>query len=84
MRPKDTREGLVLKACFEAGQSVIPQGGLTGLVHGADTGPKDLILSLERMNAIEEIDQAGRTVRVQAGVLCKPSRKQWPSRLSFP
>lgn len=50
------------------GQSVIPQRGLTGLVHGADTGPEDLILSLERMIAIEEIDQAGRTVRVQAGV----------------
>ena len=86
MRPKDTREvSFVLRACFEAGQSVIPQGGLTGLVHGADTGPEDLILSLERMNAIEEIDQAGRTVRVQAGVPLQTLQETVAEQgLSFP
>ena len=86
VRPKDTREvSFVLKACFEAGQSVIPQGGLTGLVHGADTGPEDLILSLERMNAIEEIDQAGRTVRVQAGVPLQTLQETVAEQgLSFP
>ncbi len=86
VRPKDTREvSFVLKACFEAGQSVIPQGGLTGLVHGADTGPEDLILSLERMNAIEEIDQAGRTVRVQAGVPLQSLQETVAEQgLSFP
>ena len=85
-RPKDTREvSFVLRACFEAGQSVIPQGGLTGLVHGADTGPEDLILSLERMNAIEEIDQAGRTVRVQAGVPLQTLQETVAEQgLSFP
>ena len=86
VRPKDTREvSFVLRACFEAGQSVIPQGGLTGLVHGADMGPEDLILSLERMNAIEEIDQAGRTVRVQAGVPLQTLQETVAEQgLSFP
>ena len=45
------------------------QGGLTGLVHGADAGPTDLILSLERMRSIEEIDPTQRIAVAQAGVV---------------
>ena len=42
-------------------------GGLTGLVHGAEASPEELVISLERMTAIEEIDQVGGTITVQAG-----------------
>lgn len=69
VRPKTTAQvATILKLCNDAGQRVVTHGGLTGLVHGADAAPDDLILSLERMNAIEEIDPLQRVAVVQAGV----------------
>ncbi|MGB1884851.1 MAG: FAD-binding oxidoreductase [Gammaproteobacteria bacterium] len=69
VRPSTTEQvAAVLKFCNERGQSVIPHGGLTGLVQGCNCGPDDVVLSLERLNAIEEIDPVGRTMTVQAGV----------------
>ena len=69
LRPADTAQvALVVKACHAAGQPLVMHGGLTGLVHGADTGPDDLVLSLERMRAIESIDPLQRVAVVQAGV----------------
>jgi FAD/FMN-containing dehydrogenase len=68
VRPRDTDQvSSVLALCHERGQSVVTHGGLTGLVHGADTAPEDLVLSLERMTAVEELDGANRTLTVQAG-----------------
>ncbi len=68
-RPRTTAEvAACLRACHEAGQPVVVHGGLTNLTHGADTTPADVVLSLERLNAIEEIDPVGRTMTVQAGV----------------
>jgi len=58
-----------LSICHAHGQRVIAQGGLTGLVHGSDTSPEDVVISLERMNRIEEIDPIDRTAVVQAGVV---------------
>lgn len=46
---------------------MVAHGGLTGHSDGDLTTARDLILSLERMSTIEEIDQIGRTVTVQAG-----------------
>jgi FAD/FMN-containing dehydrogenase len=67
-RPADTGEvSRVLAACFDAGQPVVPMGGLTGLVQGATASPGEIGLSLERMNRIEAIDARDRTMRVQAG-----------------
>jgi FAD/FMN-containing dehydrogenase len=69
VRPRSTAEvAAVLRACHDARQPVVAQGGRTGLVRGADAGPDELILSLERMRAVEEIDRAGRTATVEAGV----------------
>ena len=70
VRPRETEEvSAILALCHERGQSVVTHGGLTGLVHGADTGGADLVLSTERMIRIEEIDPVDRTARVQAGVV---------------
>ena len=70
VRPKTTAEvSAVLALCNALGQKVIAHGGLTGLVEGAITKPDDLILSLERMNEIENVDTVNRTMTVQAGVL---------------
>ena len=69
VRPTSTAEVAALMVlCHEHGQSVVTHGGLTGLVHAADAAPADLVISMERMNGIEEIDTLGRTMTVQAGV----------------
>ena len=69
VRPTTTEEvSEVLKLCNEAGQPVVCQGGLTGLVDGNTALPDEIILSLERMRTIEEIDPASSSMTVQAGV----------------
>lgn len=67
VRPRSTEEvAQVLRIASLSGASVVPWGGKTGLVDGA-TAEGAVALSLERMNAIEEIDAAGATMTVQAG-----------------
>jgi FAD/FMN-containing dehydrogenase len=68
-RPANTEEvSKVLKWCHANALSVVTQGGLTGLVHGGDAEPDQVILSLERMRAIEDINPQQRSATVQAGV----------------
>ncbi|MDP6437344.1 MAG: FAD-binding oxidoreductase [Gammaproteobacteria bacterium] len=68
-RPANTEEvATVLRACNAAGQPVITHGGLTGLVKGAITTEQDVVLSTERLNAIESLSVVDRTMLVQAGV----------------
>jgi FAD/FMN-containing dehydrogenase len=70
LRPRTTAQvSQALAICNARGQSVIPHGGLTGLVKSADTTPDDIALSLERMNQIEEINSVDRTMVVQSGVI---------------
>lgn len=67
-RPVNTDQvSRILRLCHAAGQPVVAQGGLTGLVEGGLAGPGELVLSLERMTEIETIDVANRTMTVQAG-----------------
>ena len=69
VRPESTEEvSKILSVCNQAGQPVMIHGGLTGLVYGTRTSPDQLILSLERMNTIEEVDPIGRTLTCQSGV----------------
>ena len=69
VRPESTEEvSKILSVCNQAGQPVMVHGGLTGLVYGTRTSPDQLILSLERMNTIEDIDPVGRTLTCQSGV----------------
>ena len=42
----------VMRICHEHGQSVVMQGGLTGIVEGALSTANDIIISLERMSEI--------------------------------
>jgi FAD/FMN-containing dehydrogenase len=55
--------------CHTHKQPVVTHGGLTGCVEGAVSRPDEIIISLERMNAIEGIDVQGGTATVQAGVI---------------
>ena len=54
LRPGTTAEvSAALKLCHGAGQPVIVHAGLSGLVHGADTTPSDIVLSLQCLNSIK-------------------------------
>jgi FAD/FMN-containing dehydrogenase len=67
LRPASTEEiAQVLRLCNEHRAPVVPWGGKTGLVEGANADGQ-LALSLERMNRIEAIDPAGGTMTVEAG-----------------
>lgn len=69
VRPRNTEQvSEVLRLCHARGQTVVTHGGLTGLVQGADAERRDIVLSLELMNAIERVDVPGRSLRAQAGV----------------
>lgn len=70
VRPGTTEQvSLVLQLCNSLGQSVVTQGGMSGWVRATQTTADDLILSMEKMNQIEEIDTVNRTVTAQAGVV---------------
>ncbi len=86
VRPASTGEvATVLRLCNEHRQPVITHGGLTGLVHGADTTPADLVLSTERMRAIESIDPAQRVAVVQAGATLQAVQEAADAQgLAFP
>ncbi|MDH3748416.1 MAG: FAD-binding oxidoreductase [Gammaproteobacteria bacterium] len=69
VRPATTDEvAEVIRACYDIGQSIVPIGGNTGLVDGTLSNESDILLSLERMKAIEAVDTVGCTMTVQAGV----------------
>lgn len=70
VRPKTTEDvSTLLRLCHAESQSVVMHGGLTGLVNGALASSHDLVLSLERMNAIEPVDEIGRTLTAQSGAV---------------
>ncbi|MFH2002676.1 MAG: FAD-linked oxidase C-terminal domain-containing protein [Planctomycetota bacterium] len=59
----------ILRLASELCVPVTPRGGGTGLSGGALPIRKGICLSLERMNAIVEIDEANMMVRAQPGVI---------------
>jgi FAD/FMN-containing dehydrogenase len=70
LKPQNTEQVAgILRICSAAGQAVVPLGGKTGLANGHYQTDSEVGLSLERMNAIEEIDTSNRTMTVQAGCI---------------
>lgn len=70
VRPAGTQQvAEVVKACAAAGTAIVPQGGNTGLAVGSipDESGTQVLLSLQRMNAIRGIDAANLTMTVDAG-----------------
>lgn len=69
LRPNSTEQlAAALKLCHQYRQPIVTRGGGTGLVAGTVMGEQEILLSLERMNKIEELDARSRTMVVQAGV----------------
>ncbi|MDO8375521.1 MAG: FAD-binding oxidoreductase, partial [Polaromonas sp.] len=72
VRPADTAQvAAVVRACAAAGVPMVPQGGNTGLVGGStpDASGRQVVLSLQRMNAVRAIDTANLTMTVEAGCI---------------
>jgi FAD/FMN-containing dehydrogenase len=70
VRPASTEElSRIMALCHEHEQTVIPWGGLTGLVNGTTCEPDDIAINLDRMNAIEYLDAGTGTMTVQAGAI---------------
>ena len=70
VRPRSTEEvSRALAICNAHGRNVVAHGGLTGLVESALTEPDDVVISLERLNRIEDVNPVERTATVQAGVI---------------
>ncbi|MFA7585537.1 MAG: FAD-binding oxidoreductase [Novosphingobium sp.] len=86
IRPRNTDEiSQILTVCSEAGQPVVVQGGMSGWVRATQTVPGEIVLSMERMNQIEEIDPVNRTATVQAGVILQRLQEAVePHGLDFP
>ena len=61
----------VLRLCGVAGVSVVPQGGNTGLVGGSVPDPASsrptIVLSTSRLNDLDPVDVAGRSIGAGAG-----------------
>jgi FAD/FMN-containing dehydrogenase len=58
----------ILRMCDRAGQPVVVQGGMTGLVGAGLPDATELVLSLERLDRVDDVDPTTRTMTVQAGV----------------
>ena len=68
--PSTTEEvSIILKACYTYQQPVVVHGGLTGLVGGTVTSSEEVVISMEKLNQIEEVDEVSRSMTVQAGVI---------------
>ena len=72
VRPANTLEvSSIVKACAAADVSLVAQGGNTGLVGGStpDASGQQIVLSLQRINAVRNIDAANLTMTVEAGCI---------------
>ncbi len=71
LRPASTEEVVfIVQLAREAGRSLVPVGGASGLVDALKTtGEGQWYLSLERMRQIERLDADSRLAVVQAGVV---------------
>ena len=76
VRPRTTHEvSLILQYCARHRIRLVPQGGLTGLVGGAvPESHIELVLSLERMNAVRLVSPIDFTMVVEAGCVLQEAK----------
>ena len=68
--PRSTEDvSKVMKICSSENQAVVIHGGLTNLVGSTVTTGNEVVISVEKLNEIEEIDPSSRTMTVQSGVI---------------
>ncbi len=77
LRPQSTKQlSALMRICHDNDQSVIVQGGLTGIVEGALSTADDIIISLERMNEIESVDELDGVAVIQAGAVLQTVQEE--------
>jgi FAD/FMN-containing dehydrogenase len=72
VRPGSTEEvAAVVRACADAGNPIVPQGGNTGMCMASvpRAGRSEIVLSLGRMNRIRDVDPLNNTLTAEAGVV---------------
>jgi len=86
LRPATVAElSACLRLCHAAGQPVIPLGGNTGLAEATASTAEHMMLSLERMQRIEAVDEVGRSMTVEAGAILQTVQERAvESGLLFP
>jgi FAD/FMN-containing dehydrogenase len=86
VRPQTTEQvSKILALCNAERQPVVVQGGMSGWVRATQTRTGEIVISMERMNAVEEIDPINRTAVAQAGVILEAFDKCLePYGLTFP
>ena len=84
--PRTTEQvSAIMKVCHKFDQPVVVHGGLTNLVGSTETKANEVVISMEKLKAIEEVDQGSRTMTVQAGVLLQQvQEKAKENDLLFP
>lgn len=76
LRPATVEEvSRALALCHAVGQTVVPQGGMTGLAGGANPRADDVALSLQRLTGIEEIDREAATMTLKAGTVLQTAQE---------
>lgn len=79
VRPASTVEvAMCIRLCAQARVPVVIRGGNTGLCGGAtpDGNPANVVISLDRMNAIRRIDTLANTMVVDAGCVLGNLRRE--------
>jgi FAD/FMN-containing dehydrogenase len=72
LRPRSTAEvAAIVRHAARHGVVIVPQGGNTGLVGGQTPRETagEVVLSTERLDAIEDVDAEGNTITVGAGAI---------------
>jgi glycolate oxidase len=70
VRPRTAEEvQAVVRLCIEHRAPVVPRGAGTGLSGGANATADSVVVSLERMDAVLEVDELERLAVVQPGVV---------------
>ncbi|SFA68827.1 FAD/FMN-containing dehydrogenase [Poseidonocella pacifica] len=88
VRPKTTQEvSEIVRLCRAHGVPVVPSSGRTGLCGGGMpiADHSSMVVSLERMNAVRDLDADGRSITVEAGVVLQTVQERArDSGLIFP
>ena len=78
LRPGSVAEvSAILRLAGATGTPIVPQGGNTGVVGGQvpDASGREVVVSLSRLNRIREVDPAGDTMTVEAGVILAEAQR---------